>query len=165
MSNGHAGIGVLVIPQSEGKVHVGVDQWWSSAGDGASLSVTVPDRDAYELDMTNDETRQLAALLLEAAGNKDLAEAIPEAMAQIEARYQAQQKAQDRLRDASAAAEKAFLAATAAQREAFNAAVDEAERAYGPAAGYVTSRSVQLGRCPVCHGSKPGCDGDCPPPF
>jgi Flp pilus assembly protein TadG len=144
MSNGHAGIGGFTLEQAEGNVEVEVWEWWTSSTNGTGLRVDVPDRDAYELDMTQDETRQLAALLLEAAGNRDLAEAIPEAMAQIEAKELARRDADEKLRQASAEAKKAFLDAIAPQLAVINAKLDEIERTYGPASGMAVSRTLHL---------------------
>lgn len=64
MSNGSGPVGGLTISQDEGEVDVFVSEWWTSAKSGSSLSVKVPGRKRYEVDMNHDEARKLATVLL-----------------------------------------------------------------------------------------------------
>ena len=64
MSNESGPVGGLTISQDEGEVAVFVSEWWTSAKNGSSLSVKVPGRKRYEVDMNHDEARKLATVLL-----------------------------------------------------------------------------------------------------
>ncbi len=92
--------------------------------------------------MDYDTARQLAALLLRAADNADLAEAIPADIAKREAAQQAQHDAADKMQAARVAANNAFNDATRAAQAAHKAALDNAEREYGAAAGHRLSRTL-----------------------
>jgi hypothetical protein len=144
MSNGHSGLGGIQIKQDEGTYGLYVGTAWTSADDWVTLSLDLSDKRAAYLDIDQDDARQIAALLLEATGNQDLAAAIPADMARREARERDRVAAAAKLHQAADAAKKAFLDATAEQRAAFNAAIDEAEHAYGEVSGEGVCRSITL---------------------
>ena len=144
MSHGMSPIGKLSVDQNEGQVSINVSDWWSPSDSGVSVAIQVPDLPDYRLDISNSEARQVAALLLEAAGNKDLAEAIPEAMAEIERKRAAEELVWIQFRAAQEAAEKAFMDATTTERAAYNAAIDSAERDCG-VHDWRPYRSVDIG--------------------
>jgi hypothetical protein len=142
MSNGFSGLGGIEIKQDEGIYGLFVRQCWSSASSWTELNIRLGDNSFATLDMDNDDARQLAALLLEAAGNKDLADAIPADMARREARAREQQDALTELCAIQAAADKAFNEATRVARAAHKATMDDAERLYGEAAGCRMARTI-----------------------
>lgn len=150
MSNGLAGIGGFTAEQLEGSVTISVQQWWSSSDDGVDVRIHVPERDMYELGLSFDEARYLAALLLEAAGDRELAAQIPADQAARDEQARLAAEAFDTLQEIRRQAEAAFLAATSDQRATYNAAIDQAERQYTAATGRTSPwpRSVQVGHKP-----------------
>ncbi len=155
MSNGSSHVGEVRIEPRWHKfigdcpgATVEVGEAWSNHDETAvALAIIADGKEDYLLNA--DEARQIAALLLQAAGNPDLAEAIPADMARREEAARASEEARVKLRAAEAAASKAFLDATAEQRAAYNAAVDDAERAYGDTANTRSYRHIDLAVTPV----------------
>ena len=156
MSNGSSHVGEVRIEPRWHKfigdcpgATVEVGDAWSDHDDTAVTLAMGPDGEAPAYLLNADEARQIAALLLQAAGNPDLAEAIPADMARRAEAARASEEARVKLRAAEAAASKAFLDATAEQRAAYNAAVDDAERAYGDTANARSYRQIDLAVTPV----------------
>ena len=138
------GLGGIDIKQDEGTYGMSVRSHWSSAENWVGLTIDLGRKRIAALDIDEDDARQLAALLLEAAGNEDLAKAIPADIARRTEAERIRQEASEKLRAAWNAAKAAFVEATREQQAAFNAAIDEAEGTYGEVAHERVHRSVDL---------------------
>lgn len=144
MGNGSASIGGINLKQDEGTYELFVGQAWTSGSSWTTFALDLDGKRTVYLDMDYDDARQLAALLLEATDNKDLAEAIPADIARREAAQQARMEALSKMTAIQRDADKAFNEATVAARAAHKAALDEAERLHGDAAGCRIGRTIIL---------------------
>lgn len=162
MSNGWTGCGWATaefgqhdLPEGVHKGEVTVLSCWSSSANWVEL-ICRPNDDREDsftiyLDRGNDDAVELTMALLEAVDEKETADALGERTAALAEKNAGRRRAEDESWAAREAAAAEFHKATVAQRAAFDAAMDQVDKAYKETTGerMRQSRSVDWHDAPI----------------